>query len=148
MTARNSKRKRKGAKVSNELTALKERIMILEDKNRKLEQRIELYESKSGFMSAEEMLERCNAWIARNPKAWSLILSRADSSIIHRSRFSVKRVLEDLRDSNLVKMADEDWKISNNYAAVMARLLIKARPQLKEYGLLRVRPSKVDRLMQ
>ena len=129
-----------------QVDALNERVTLLEKRNEELQQRIDLYEAKSGFMSAEDMVDKANAWITRNYRAWNLILAAADSAIIHRNRFSVKKAVEDLRDSNIVKMTDDDWKISNNYAAVFARLLIKARPQLKEYDLLKIRPSKVDRL--
>lgn len=96
-------------------------------------------------MTADQMIERANAWIVRNPKAWAFIKDQARMCVSRKGRFSVKRAIENLRDSSLVTMGDDDWKISNSYSAVFVRLLIREIPELAKYTKLNA--SKVDRLM-
>lgn len=110
-----------------------------------LEERLALFESKTGFMSAETMKENAEAWIARNPKAWDLIKANAKASIRQQKRFSVKRALEELRDApDIIWGSNDDFKISNSYSAVFVRILITEMPELRE--LVTLRRSKVDRL--
>lgn len=110
-----------------------------------LEERLALFESKTGFMSAETMKENAEAWIARNPKAWDLIKANAQASIRQQKRFSVKRALEELRDApGIIWGSNDDFKISNSYSAVFVRILVTEMPELRE--LVTLRRSKVDRL--
>lgn len=110
-----------------------------------LEERLALFESKTGFMSAETMKENAEAWIERNPMAWDLIKARAQASIRQQKRFSVKRALEELRDApGIVWGSNDDFKISNSYSAVFVRILVTEMPELRE--LVTLRRSKVDRL--
>lgn len=111
-----------------------------------LEQRLALFESKTGFMNAETMLANAKAWVARNPQAWTYLKAMAHRAITNQERFSIKRELEELRESNFVRMDEDDYKISNSYAAVLVRLLIQEMPELREFVTLR--RSKVDRLLK
>ena len=106
--------------------------------------KVEALEAKSGYMDAQSMVDRANAWIARNPKAWAFIKDQARIVAYRGGRFSIKRVLENLRDSRIVNMAEDDYKISNSYSAVFNRLLVRDIPRLAGYVTLR--PSKVDYL--
>lgn len=107
-----------------------------------LEQRLAAYESKSGYQTAKDMINKADAWIARNPKAWEVIKDRANMCVIRKGRFSIKRTLEELRDSSLVNMTDDDYKISNNYSAVFNRKLIRELPSVAKYTI--IKPSKLD----
>lgn len=118
----------------------------LQERIAELEQRLALFESKTGFMSAETMLENAKAWVARNPQAWTYLKAMARRAITNQERFSIKRELEELRESNTVRMDEDDYKISNSYAAVLVRLLIQEMPELREFVTLR--RSKVDRLLK
>ena len=119
------------------------RINQLEDQVRELTARLAVFEARTGFMSAETMLENAKAWIARNPKAWSYLKRMAHYSITNQQRFSIKRELEALREADGVSVGEDDYKISNSYSAVFVRLLVDEMPELRE--LVSLRPSKVDR---
>ena len=123
----------------NEVEALRLRVQ-------ELEERLAEFESKTGFMNAETMLANANAWIVRNPKAWTYLKAKAHRSITNQERFSIKRELEELRESNNIRMDEDDYKISNSYSAVFVRLLIQEMPELREFVTLR--HSKVDRLLK
>lgn len=117
----------------------------LERQIAELTARLETFEAKTGFMSAETMKENAEAWIERNPMAWNLIKARAQASIRAQKRFSVKRALEELRDApGIVWGSNDDFKISNSYSAVFVRILVTEMPELRE--LVTLRRSKVDRL--
>lgn len=121
-------------------------ITELQRQVKELQERLALFEAKTGYMSAETMLENAKAWIARNPKAWSYLKRMAHHAITNQQRFSIKRELEELRESDIVLGDESDYKISNSYSAVFVRLLIQEMPELRE--LVTLRPSKVDRLFK
>ena len=119
----------------------------LERQIAELTARLETFESKTGFMSADTMMENAKAWIAKNPKAWEIIENQARAAIRDRKRFSVKKALEVLRDNPIITWLDDsDFKISNSYASVFTRLLVQKMPELREF--VTMRKSKVDRLFK
>ena len=109
-----------------------------------LQKRLDVFESKTGFMSAKVMRERAEEWIDRNPSAWHFIRSRAQKCLDSGSRFSIKRQIENLRDTPGIMSAD-DYKICNSFSPVFARILVAEMPELLERGLITLRRSKVDR---
>ena len=111
-----------------------------------LEAQLASYEARSGFMTAQEMLDMAYAWIDRNPLAWGHLKGAALAAIDQQRRFSIKKELEQLRESPEVVKGDADYKISNSLSPVLVRLLIKEMPELGE--LATVRPSKVDGALQ
>lgn len=112
-----------------------------------LEKRLKQFESNTGFMNAETMYHNAELWIVRNPRAWAFIKQRADKCVHDGHRFSMKRALEELRDSDLVNRFNEDeFKISNSLASVLTRFLIEDMPEVREFVTLR--HSKVDRLFK
>lgn len=117
----------------------------LEREVAELRERLQQFEAKTGFMSAETMKENAEAWIARNPKAWGIICDQARAAIRDQKRFSVKKALEVLRDSPIITwLTEDDFKISNSYSAVFVRILVTEMPELRP--LVTIRRSKVDRL--
>lgn len=122
-------------------------VEALERQIAELTARLETFEAKTGFMSAETMLENAEAWIARNPKAWEIIRNQARAAIRDDTRFSIKKALEILRDNPIITWLDDsDFKISNSYSAVFSRILCQEMPQLREHVTLR--RSKLDRLFK
>lgn len=129
------------------MSDIETRFALMNERINELEDELKRFEAKTGFMSAETMLNNAKAWIARNPKAWAYLKRMAHYSITNQSRFSIKREIEALRESSDVKLSDEDdYKISNSYSAVFVRLLIEDMPELRPLVVLR--PSKVDRLFR
>ena len=118
----------------------------LKDRIAELEERLALFEAKTGFMSAETMKANAEAWKARNPFAWDIIKATAQKCIKEQRRFSVKRALEDLRDAPGIVWGEDEFRISNSYSPVFARMLIKELPELANYTVLK--RSKVDRLFK
>ena len=122
-------------------------IEELEREVKELRERLACFEAKTGFMSAETMKANAEAWIERNPRAWDFIVNRANSAVKEQKRFSIKRTLEDFRDlPEFVWWGDDDFKISNSYSPVFARILVKQVPGLEEFVTLK--RSKVDRLFR
>lgn len=118
----------------------------LKDRIAELEERLACFEAKTGFMSAETMKANAEAWIARNPKAWEFIRNDAHKAVRDKTRFSIKKTLENLRSLPGFVWQGDDFKISNSYSPVFARLLVKEMPELREYTVLK--RSKVDRLFK
>ena len=110
-----------------------------------LNARLDLFESKTGFMSAREMRDRAEEWVKRNEFAWNIIRQRARNCIESNARFSIKRQIENLRDLPGVMSSDDDYKICNSFSPVFARMLVEEMPELLEKGLITLRRSKVDR---
>lgn len=124
-----------------------EYIARLEKRIETLEERLSEFESKTGFMNAETMYHNAELWIVRNPRAWAFIKQRADKCVHDGHRFSMKRALEELRDSDLVNRFNEgEFKISNSLASVLTRFLIEDMPEVRE--VVTLRHSKVDRLFR
>ena len=122
-------------------------VKSLEMRIDELEERLKQFESKTGFMNAETMYHNAELWIVRNPRAWAFIKQRADKCVHDGHRFSMKRALEELRDSDLVNRFNEDeFKISNSLASVLTRFLIEDMPEVRE--VVTLRHSKVDRLFR
>ena len=126
------------------MDANSERIAELEKQLNELSIRLEAFEAKSGYMKADEMVKRARQWTIRNPHAWRSIKNSADLCITLKKRFSIKKAVEELRESCLVAAyPDEEFKVSNSYSAVFARMLVEEKPALKDYVTLK--KSKVDR---
>ena len=106
--------------------------------------RLEVFESKTGFMSSKVMRERAEDWAKRNPLAWNMIRQRARNCLESNTRFSIKRQIENLRDMPGIMGAD-DYRICNSFSPVFARMLVAEMPELLERGLITLRRSKVDR---
>ena len=141
---RNGARLKALAAVTNDPSSY---IAYLEGRIDGLEERLSQFESKTGFMNAETLYANAKEWIARNPRAWAFIKQRASKCFWENHRFSMKRTLEELRDSDLVNPTNEDdFKISNSYSSVLARFLILEMPEIAE--LTTLKKSKVDRFFK
>lgn len=119
----------------------------LEARIAQLEDRLSLFEAKTGYMSAETMLENTKKWIVENIEAWRYLKSYARKCVEDQRRFSIQKALEELRDSPIVvKVGDVPYKLPNAYGAVLVRMLCKEVEGLSD--LVVMRRSKVDRLFR
>ena len=125
------------------MASIDHKIRLLNQRISELEDELKRFESKTGFMNAETMLDRAKAWIVRNPKAWSYLKRMAHCSVTKQQRFSIKRELEELREASDINMGEDEYRISNSYSAVFVRLLADEMPELR--SLVTFRKSKVDR---
>ena len=115
----------------------------LEKRIEELEMRLDVFESGTGFMSAQMMVDYAKKWTENNPSAWRYIREYADDCIENNRRFSIQKACEYLRDSKLVLNLDGDYKINNSLTAPLTRMLVKDKPELKP--LVDMRRSKTDR---
>ena len=126
---------------------LENEVMRLNSKIADLEERLAQFEAKTGFMSAEEIVKHAKAWTVNNPHAWQFMRNYADRAIVNNERFSMQKVLEEMRESPLaIAFPGEDFKINNSYAAAFVRMLVAEKPDLAKHVTLR--RSKVDRLIK
>ena len=120
-----------------------ERFRLLNERINQLEDELARFESKTGFMNAETMRKNARAWIVRNPRAWTFLVRNAVWYVQQQKHYSIKQSLEELRNETSIVIGDDDFKISNSYAAVFARELADEIPGLRP--LITFRRSKVDR---
>ncbi|MDR0514653.1 MAG: hypothetical protein LBG81_05775 [Coriobacteriaceae bacterium] len=123
--------------------AVREQSRIIGD----LKAQLELHRSRTEALSAREMYKRAWLFVKRNPLIWSLICEQARQAAKCGRRFSLKRAIEDMRDdASLSPALQEDgcYRFNNAYTAALSRMLMRQVPEVR--GLLRTRPSKVDRL--
>lgn len=81
--------------------------------------------------SPRELMESALTWIAANPAAWSLLVEYAHQDAARLGRVRVKRYIEDLRCSPLVKSPDRGGvKLPNAYSAAFTRILAAWFPEL------------------
>ena len=119
------------------------RIDTLEGTVANLRERLARYEERGYYMTAEEMYERAERWIALNAQAWAYIKREALACVRRNERFSMKRAAENLRYKSGIVMSDEDYKVCNSYTAALSRFLLREMPELR--GHMFLRRSKVDK---
>ena len=79
------------------------------------------------------------SWLRKNHSIWqgfarkALYAYRGD----HKQRFGAKAILEILRWESFVSDADKTFKINNNYAPDLARLVMDCKPELRGYFKIR-----------
>ena len=120
-----------------------ERFRLLNERINQLEDELARFETKTGFMNAETMRDNARAWIVRNPQAWSFLVRNAIRCVATQKRYSIQQALEELRNDPEIVMGEDEYRISNSYAAVFARELADEIPGLRP--LITFRRSKVDR---
>jgi len=78
-------------------------------------------------------------WLSENRETWQAFVDKAiqASKRGHKQRFAAKAILEVLRWESFVRDADKTFKVNNNYAPDMARLVMDCKPELKGYFQIR-----------
>ena len=79
------------------------------------------------------------SWLGKNPAIWQMFTQKALYAFRgdHKTRFGSKAILEILRWESFVSDADVTFKINNNYASDMARLVMDLKPEMRGYFRIR-----------
>ena len=96
-----------------------------------------LFETEKG----DALKEKARDWIRHNHGTWLWMCQKAAQAAAERKRISISRLVEEARYTKPVVGVDE-YKINNDIRAPLARMLIEAVPQCKDY--IETRSSKVD----
>ena len=85
-------------------------------------------------------------WLEKNHAIWQGFANKAIQAYLsnHKRRFGAKAILEILRWESMVSEADITFKINNNRAPDLARLVMDCKPELKGYFQIRGSAYKRD----
>ena len=108
-----------------------------------LEERLKRHEERTEPMSAEAMYETAKTWIDANPSVWRSVKNIAETRARQGKRVSMKRIIEDLRDTYGITWQTDAFKLTNSVTAALARFLVVECPSVKDHICLK--RSKVDR---
>ena len=121
-------------------------VKALEARIAELEERLKRHEERTEPMSAETMYETAKGFIANNPDIWRSMCYIARSRARQGKRVSMKRIIEDTRDSYGVTWQTDNFKLNNSVTAALSRFMVQECPEVKPY--LRMNRSKVDRFFR
>lgn len=83
-------------------------------------------------------------WIRLNPGLWDDIEAWALNEAGHQRKFAMQTALERIRWYSFVDDEGQPTKVSNDYGAIWARMLVARHPEVKPY--VTTRPSVYDQL--
>lgn len=83
-------------------------------------------------------------WIRLNPALWEGIEAWALNEAANGRKFAMQTALERIRWKDYVDNAGQPTKVSNDYGAIWARLLIARHPEIRPF--VTMRPSVYDRM--
>lgn len=83
-------------------------------------------------------------WIRLNPALWEGIEAWALNEAAHQRKFAMQTALERIRWKDRVDDEGRPTKVSNDYGAIWARMLVARHPEVKPY--VTIRPSVYDGL--
>lgn len=83
-------------------------------------------------------------WIRLNPVLWEGIEAWALNEAEHRRKFAMQTALERIRWYSFVDDEGQPTKVSNDYGAIWARMLMAKHPEVEPY--ITTRPSVYDGL--
>lgn len=83
-------------------------------------------------------------WIRLNPGLWDDIEAWALNEAGHQRKFAMQTALERIRWKDRVDDEGQPTKVSNDYGAIWARMLVARHPEVKPY--VTMRPSVYDGL--
>lgn len=83
-------------------------------------------------------------WIRLNPALWEGIEAWALNETAHQRKFAMQTALERIRWKDYVDNAGQPTKVSNDYGAIWARILMAKHPEVEPY--ITTRPSVYDQL--
>lgn len=83
-------------------------------------------------------------WIHLNPALWEGIEAWALNETTHQRKFAMQTALERIRWKDYVDNAGQPTKVSNDYGAIWARMLMAKHPEVEPY--ITTRPSVYDQL--
>lgn len=83
-------------------------------------------------------------WIRLNPVLWEGIEAWALNETAHQRKFAMQTALERIRWYSFVDDEGRPTKVSNDYGAIWARMLMAKHPEVEPY--ITTRPSVYDQL--
>lgn len=83
-------------------------------------------------------------WIRLNPALWEGIEAWALNEAGHQRKFAMQTALERIRWYSFVDDEGQPTKVSNDYGAIWARMLMAKHPEVEPY--ITTRPSVYDQL--
>lgn len=83
-------------------------------------------------------------WIRLNPALWDDIEAWALNEAGHQRKFAMQTALEHIRWKDRVDDEGRPTKVSNDYGAIWARMLVAKHPEIEPY--VTMRPSVYDGL--
>lgn len=83
-------------------------------------------------------------WIRLNPALWDGIEVWALNEAAHQRKFAMQTALERIRWKDYVNDEGQPTKVSNDYGAIWARMLVAKHPEIRPY--VTMRPSAYDEL--
>lgn len=106
-------------------------------------QSLESVMKAEGKQTTQQKLETFEAWARRNPEALKLMHSKALQLYFTGHGFSVKYLMEWLRYEGCVQLEatsygvpEDEYKLPNAYAPIIARLFVKKSPELQSELIL------------
>lgn len=84
-------------------------------------------------------------WCRANPRLIEAIEDYALNEASQGKKFAVKAIVEWIRWHDYVDDSGQPVKLSNDYAPMLARMLIRKYPQVREY--IEIRPSMYDKVL-
>lgn len=94
-----------------------------------------------GMGEGDEMAAKAAEWVRRNPDAWRWMCYAAHEHAARGERFSIGDLAESVRWRRSARGVD-DFKVNNTLRAPLARMLVRAVPQCREFIVMR--KSKCD----
>lgn len=87
---------------------------------------------------ARQKLADATTWRVCNPRAWSFIVDTAKAQADEGKQVSGRQLVEAVRKKDLTNIHGKPSRPNNDYAAVIARWLVKEYPELREAFEFRV----------
>lgn len=104
---------------------------------------LDLHRSRTEAIPAKRMVEEARDDLRANPAVWRLLLDQASAAAASGTRFSAKRIVEDVRAGKHKSVGENAvHKLNNSYTAVYARFVADAVPDVE--ACIEFRPSKAD----
>lgn len=84
-------------------------------------------------------------WCLANQRLIEAVEDYVLNEVSHGRKFAVKAIIEWIRWHDYANDAGQPVKVSNDYAPMLARMLIRKYPQVREY--IEIHPSMYDRVL-
>ena len=88
------------------------------------------------------ILEREREWRRLNPDLWCQIENYALNEALHQRQFAIKHILERVRWKDYADKQGNPVRVSNDFAPIWSRILVKKHPEIKPF--IKLRPSIYD----
>lgn len=79
------------------------------------------------------------SWLRDNPLVWYAFVQKTQhaATFMHKQRFSAAAIIQIIRWETIISEKDVTFKINNNHAPDLARLVMDVKPNLRGYFSIR-----------